>query len=117
MHIIFILAFMRYAMLYFVLWWPAMEQCRSVGRPVAHSGSRKEKGNFSPFAIPHVHASAPTGTPLVILYEVTPMQTCTCYSNSPRKKMIVTPMGPLNVYNNTRDQWVQLARALWTPEP
>ena len=56
---------------------------------------KKKVNNFSPFAIPHVHASATIGTPLVILYEVTPMQTCTCYSNS-LKKNGHHPHGPLN---------------------
>ena len=37
----------------------------------------KEYGNFSPFVIPHVYGSTPMEIPLVILYVVTPMQTCT----------------------------------------
>ena len=72
----------------------------------------KESGNFSPFVIPHVYGSTPMEIPLVILYVVTPMQTCTFITI-----MIITPMDSLNVYNNTRDQWVQLAWALRTPEP
>ena len=76
----------------------------------------KKTNNSSPFVIPHVHVSAPIETPLVILYVVTPMQTCACYGNSP-KKNVITPMDHLIPYNNTRDQLVQLARALRTPEP
>ena len=112
MHIIYILAIVIYKICYAILralmtYDGAVSQC---GPPRGTFGipKRKKVNNFSPFAIPHVHASAPIGTPLVILYEVTPMQACTCYSNS-LKKMVITPMGPLILYNNTRDQLVQLA--------
>ena len=89
MHIIYILAIVIYKICYAILralmtYDGAVSQC---GPPRGTFGIPKKKvNNFSPFAIPHVHASATIGTPLVILYEVTPMQTCTYYSNSPKKK-------------------------------
>ena len=75
-------------------------------------------------------------TLLVILFVVTPMRICTiipvfkkyiytytyiyiCIHTYTHIYItrIFTPMDFLNVYNNTRDQWVQLAWALGTSEP
>ena len=106
MHIIFIFAIWEAILDTLVACDGAVSQC---GPPRGTFGIPKKKtNNSSPFVIPHVHVSAPIETPLVILYVVTPMQTCACYGNSP-KKNVITPMDHLIPYNNTRDQIVQLA--------